>query len=338
MFLENIEIKNFKSIRHQKIEGCKRINLFIGAPNVGKSNILEALSFLSLLQDVNPTIEQLCRIKEFSELFFDGNIQRNIEIEYLKSRVLEIKYINNNEVKVEIIDYSENNEKGYVYKTAVLKRGERVKVLEDNFELFITTNRDYFVKKFEYVKYIEKNNSNSGELISPYGENLYSIIERNGNLRKDVVGLFSGYRLKLFFDKGDRYNMKVMKTLSDDTVFTIPFHQVADTLQRLIFYKAAIKTNSETILIFEEPESHMFPPYIKLFTDDVIENSSNQYFLNTHSPFVMNEFLESSIDDVAIFAVGYKNGETFIKKLEDAEVREIYDNGIDLFFNIESYI
>ena len=38
--IDNIEIKNFKSIRHQKIEGCKRINVFIGYPNVGKSNIL----------------------------------------------------------------------------------------------------------------------------------------------------------------------------------------------------------------------------------------------------------------------------------------------------------
>ena len=43
-FIDNIEIKNFKSIRHQKIEGCKKVNVFIGYPNVGKSNILEAIS------------------------------------------------------------------------------------------------------------------------------------------------------------------------------------------------------------------------------------------------------------------------------------------------------
>ena len=44
--IENIEIKNFKSIRHQKIEGCKRINVFVGPPNVGKSNVLEAKVYL----------------------------------------------------------------------------------------------------------------------------------------------------------------------------------------------------------------------------------------------------------------------------------------------------
>ena len=46
--IKNIEIKNFKSIRHAKIEDCKRVNVFIGYPNVGKSNILEALSLYSI--------------------------------------------------------------------------------------------------------------------------------------------------------------------------------------------------------------------------------------------------------------------------------------------------
>ena len=43
-----IEIKNFKSVKHVVLKNCKRINLLIGKPNVGKSNILEALSAFSL--------------------------------------------------------------------------------------------------------------------------------------------------------------------------------------------------------------------------------------------------------------------------------------------------
>ena len=39
-----IEIKRFKSIKHIVLKECKRINLLIGKPNVGKSNILEALT------------------------------------------------------------------------------------------------------------------------------------------------------------------------------------------------------------------------------------------------------------------------------------------------------
>ncbi|OJV56134.1 MAG: hypothetical protein BGO31_17250 [Bacteroidetes bacterium 43-16] len=164
------------------------------------------------------------------------------------------------------------------------------------------------------------------------------MVSSNEELRKELVDILSGYGLKLFFEKGDRYQMKAMKVLTDDTVFTIPFHQIADTIQRLIFYKAAIRTNTATSLLFEEPESHMFPPYIKLFTNDIIENKTNQFFINTHSPFVLNEFLENSRDELSVYVVGYDEGETKIKRLSDEELKDVYDSGVDLFFNIESYI
>ena len=44
--IKNLEIENFKSIKHLKLD-CKRINLFIGEPNTGKSNILESFGILS---------------------------------------------------------------------------------------------------------------------------------------------------------------------------------------------------------------------------------------------------------------------------------------------------
>ncbi len=40
--IREVEIENFKSIKHLKLN-CKRINVFIGEPNTGKSNILEAV-------------------------------------------------------------------------------------------------------------------------------------------------------------------------------------------------------------------------------------------------------------------------------------------------------
>ena len=44
--ITKLSIANFKSIRQLDID-CKKINLFIGEPNTGKSNILEALALLS---------------------------------------------------------------------------------------------------------------------------------------------------------------------------------------------------------------------------------------------------------------------------------------------------
>ncbi len=46
--ISDIEIKNFKSIKKVELNNCSRINVFIGKPNVGKSNILEALGLFGL--------------------------------------------------------------------------------------------------------------------------------------------------------------------------------------------------------------------------------------------------------------------------------------------------
>ena len=46
--IKNIHIENFKSAKNVELTDCKRINLLIGKPNVGKSNLLEALSLFCL--------------------------------------------------------------------------------------------------------------------------------------------------------------------------------------------------------------------------------------------------------------------------------------------------
>ncbi len=79
--IDNIEIKNFKSIRHQKIEGCKKINVFIGYPNVGKSNILEAVGLAAhdfSIPRKPSALKDLCRYEELIGLYNDGNKQKEI--------------------------------------------------------------------------------------------------------------------------------------------------------------------------------------------------------------------------------------------------------------------
>ena len=137
-------------------------------------------------------------------------------------------------------------------------------------------------------------------------------------------------------------NLRHVALLLITGIFSIPYELVADTLQRLIFYKAAIMSNKNCVLLFEEPEAHMFPPYISKFTSDVTyDENDNQFFIATHSPFVINDFMENlKKEDYAIFAVGYnkENGETIIRKISDDEINEIYQYGIDLFFNLENYL
>ena len=121
-------------------------------------------------------------------------------------------------------------------------------------------------------------------------------------------------------------------------IFLVPYNSIADTLQRIIFFKTAIASNHDAVLLFEEPEAHSFPPFITHITQEMIHKSDNQYFVATHSPFILNDLLENSREELAVFMFNYKDHQTSIRQLSGDELHEIYQNGVDLFTNSESYI
>jgi predicted ATP-dependent endonuclease of OLD family len=109
-------------------------------------------------------------------------------------------------------------------------------------------------------------------------------------------------------------------------------------LRRIIFYKAALASNDNSILLFEEPEAHSFPPYMSHLTQEMIYKKDNQFFLATHSPFILNDLLENGKDELAVFIVYYGQQETKVRQLSQDELHEVLQNGVDLFTNSESFI
>ena len=78
---DHLKIRNFKSIEHLELS-CRRVNVLIGEPNTGKSNILEALGLISYVGHFDsPTdLQAFVRCDEVSNLFYDGDLSREIEI------------------------------------------------------------------------------------------------------------------------------------------------------------------------------------------------------------------------------------------------------------------
>lgn len=73
-------------------------------------------------------------------------------------------------------------------------------------------------------------------------------------------------------------------------------------------------------------------------TQEMIYNKTNQYIVATHSPFILNDLLENSMDDLSVFLIHYQNYETKAKQLSDKELHDILQYGVDLFTNSESFI
>ena len=357
--IDNIEIKNFKSIRHQKIDGCKRINVFIGYPNTGKSNILEALSLFSIDRP-DADFSAFVRMKELTTLFFDGNINDKIEIRLNKRNRMVTSVSESDQGVIFVWQLSNDNyafdrmssdDKLY-HMLSYIKTQDRNEVLSwdsifkrkprsPEFYKELDSDSLYPIKKYSFEKNIVHISGKYDSLSTPSGENIFEIIYTHSGIRKEIANLFEAYNLKLLYNSTEK-RFSILKSLSDDVIFSIPYELVADTLQRLIFYKTAILSNKDSILLFEEPEAHMFPPYISKFTSDIMyDENNNQFFITSHSPFVLNDLMNNlKSDELAIYIVSYKKetGETLINRMSDEDMHEAYQFGYDFFMNIDKFI
>lgn len=323
-FLSEFTINNFKSIKHCRISGCKRINLFIGRPNVGKSNILEALSLFSipfLRENKSKNLSNLVRIENETELFNSGNFNEKISIT-----------TNTGSVQIHL-----DRDNG-LYVMINTNTGGGDYLIDEKLNLKYKLNSGYVpaIKKYSFSSDTQFRKSHTRYLIAPYGDNLLGVIERNEDLTEEISFMFKEYNLKLVFDKASQ-SLKIMQPEKNE-IFLIPYNSIADTLQRIIFFKTAIASNHNSVLLFEEPEAHSFPPFISQITQEMIYKRDNQYFIATHSPFILNDLLENARDELSVYMVDYKKNETKVKLLSDQQLHDIYQNGVDLFTNSETFI
>jgi hypothetical protein len=73
-------------------------------------------------------------------------------------------------------------------------------------------------------------------------------------------------------------------------------------------------------------------------TQEMIHKKDNQFFLATHSPFILNNLLENAQDELAVFNVDFRDRQTQIKRLSSSELHEVFQYGVDLFTNNEIYL
>jgi len=74
--IKELEGKNFKSLKNLKLD-CKRVNLFIGKPNTGKSNILESVGIFSFPYG---NLSDFVGFENMINLFYDENLEEKIGI------------------------------------------------------------------------------------------------------------------------------------------------------------------------------------------------------------------------------------------------------------------
>ena len=98
-------------------------------------------------------------------------------------------------------------------------------------------------------------------------------------------------------------------------------------------------------IFLEEPEDNLFPTtqcqLVNWLLDSVMgAGRKDTLFIATHSPYILNQLLKRRPKGMNLYFTHPVSAEGMfdVKSLSEEEFGEIYDNGVDLFFNFEAYV
>ncbi|MCU0346353.1 MAG: AAA family ATPase [Saprospiraceae bacterium] len=314
--IKHLKISHFKSIREMELD-CKRVNVFIGEPNKGKTNILEALSLLS--KNLPERFADTFRFTDVLDLFYDFNAEKPIRVSI------------------------DNYEGQLFYKLQKNKFGffeRKDGINEEIFSVDIKGHWDSYSRTSGLPILFYKFNGNldsfNGEDISgltpPDGNNIPLLLYSNPYLKKIISDFIeeNGYHLGINPAKREITLSKIM----GKDVLNYPYVIVSETIKRIIFLMLAIESNKNSTLLFDEPEAHTFPFYTKYIAERIALDTTNQYFLTTHNPYLLSSIISKTpTEDLSVGVVYMDNYETKIHIIQPDQYEELTD--ADVFYNLE---
>ncbi len=321
--ISRVQIENYKSIEKMDFE-ARRVTVFIGGPNAGKSNILEALAFLS--PGIGGAFKETFRVRQAAELFRDNSIDGLVNLTI------------DNEIAWQLRFERQHNRFAVAFQFPGVPQSALAAFAPQDVGSSWHDETRSPVRFFSYRRESFANGQKNGydALAAPFGENLPSLLYSDKTLRESVSALFKahGHRLEL---RPQSSEILISKEV-DDILYSYPFDGISETLRRIVFYKAVLETNRDKVLVLDEPEANTFPFYTKYLAERIALDETNQFFLTTHNPYVLMSIIEKTPRaDLAVYVTRMKNYRTEVRMLSDAELSEALELSMDLFLNLDRY-
>lgn len=159
-----------------------------------------------------------------------------------------------------------------------------------------------------------------------------TLFTENGKVRFEPQGSF--------IDEHGKKQVKGTVRIVKVGPYQLPFTNQKDADKCNEIYMRYTKTHHAEIFL-EEPENNLFPPTQVRLVDWLLKLTEGDngacLFVATHSPYMMTAFLERELKDFKLFFEKKDGKKSTVVTASESDVQEIYDDGIDVFYNIESY-
>ena len=293
--IKNLYIENFRGFDKLKIDNIKKINFLVGKNNCGKTSVLESISLMISILNINTSyyINGIRRIKENPEelknLFHNFNYENIIKFNYTLDT--------NNNYNLSI---SPIMKKDKLFFNDIIS-------LEYNFSIFYKDNKEKqnFKYSLENINEIENkilryNHNIKGAYISTYTDyknlvNYLIEILKNKN-EEQLLEMIS------FFNK----NIKAINILKNDIYINIDginelvlLNLMGDGLKKYLSIILPIVANIYNTILVDEIENGLHHKTIKHLLKSILNLSKNndiQMFFTTHSYEVL-KFLSEIVND-----------------------------------------
>lgn len=305
--LKNINISNYRVIKHLSLDNFASINIFTGAANSGKSSILEAIYFLCN-NNIN-SLNHILKIRNFTDepdmfksFFYDYDINKNISI------------------------------KGYNNKNIVCNINAGKNIIYENTEswlnnIVIEYDSSSLVENYKYSAYFDNDfklninledslmfNNSSAEYIAAFScydtlKNNLTRILINNNSKKELIKY-----IKIFDEN-------IEDIIFIGNIISVAYKYLANAVNIKAagkgFYSyltiiAAVLSGSKIIIIDEIENGIHFSLLGKLINNiiDISLKDNIQFFISTHSKEfleIFNKNIKNKEINAKIYNLYYKN-------------------------------
>ena len=92
-------------------------------------------------------------------------------------------------------------------------------------------------------------------------------------------------------------------------------------------------------IFVEEPEENLFPPTQQILMKSLLNfvklEKGNTLFISTHSPYILDILLEKESYEFGLFYIRSSGNGSIVKTATEVDVQDMFEGGVDAFFNIE---